>query len=327
MQELIASFTSHLSQALKIGSNCSFKLSKSPIKNIVICGMGGSGIGGTILKENVKDICSVPVIICKDYFIPSFIDKGTLFIASSYSGNTEETLHALDSAIEKKAQITCVTSGGGLLALAKQQSLNYIVIPSGKPPRAMFGFSFIQLFFILNQYGLINNSFIKEVKESIDNIKNNEQKIMDEAKVILKNLYGKIPVIYSSPLLAGVSVRFRQQLNENAKVLAWHHTIPEMNHNELVGWRNKNETLSVVFLNSSFDYKKNKKRMELNLKDISQYTSTIINVSAKGKTLLSETLYLIHLLDWVSLFLANKKNIDPVEVDVIVALKNNLEKN
>jgi len=327
MQELIASFSSHLKKALKIGANAPFVQSKNDIKNVVICGMGGSGIGGTIIKKIIAEKCCVPIIICKDYLIPNFINENTLFIASSYSGNTEETLHALEKALKKNAQFSCVTSGGKLLEFSKKNHLNHIAIPSGEPPRAMFGFSFTQLFFILNKHNLINDFFIEEINDGIDTIKKNNQQIINEAEVIVNNLYKKIPVIYSSPLLTGVSIRFRQQLNENSKVLAWHNTIPEMNHNEIVGWYKKNEDLAVLFLNSNFDYERTKKRMELNIKEISKYTSNIINIFSKGKSLLSETLYLIHLLDWVSFFLAKKNQVDPNEIDAIMSLKKQLEKN
>jgi glucose/mannose-6-phosphate isomerase len=121
-----------------------------------------------------------------------------------------------------------------------------------------------------------------------------------------------------------VAIRFRQQLNENSKVLCWHHVIPEMNHNELVGWTEQDETLAVVFLRSEMDYTRTKTRIEINKSIISKYTSNIFEIWAEGNEKLEQALYLIHFCDWISCFIAEKKKIDPVEVKVIDYLKSEL---
>lgn len=324
MKDLINSFEFQLKQALEIGEAADLKRNKEKIKTILICGMGGSGIGGTILSNIISSSSSVPLFVLKDYSIPNFVNKNTLFIACSYSGNTEETISSLNLAIEKKAQIACVTSGGKLLDLAKKKSFNYIKIPGGNPPRAMFGFSFIQLFYLLLYFEIIDASFKKEIKTSIDLIAKEKKQIVKKSQKIAALLDGKCPIIYSAPNMEGVAIRFRQQINENSKMLAWHHSVPEMNHNELVGWRKKDKNLSVIFLRNESDFYRIKERIELNKKEISKYCSRIIEIWSKGESLIEQSLYLIHLTDWVSLFLAEKSGIDPVEVNVISLLKNKL---
>ena len=159
MNDYISDFTKHLSEALEIGRSTPLTPCQKQIKNVLICGLGGSGIGGTILTDIVSKKVRVPICATKDYSIPNFVDEHTLVIASSYSGNTEETLFALKKCQDKGAEIACVSSGGKLAEIAKEKEYNFIQIPSGHPPRAMFGYSFTQLFFFFKHYGLIDVSF------------------------------------------------------------------------------------------------------------------------------------------------------------------------
>ncbi|MBL4623764.1 MAG: SIS domain-containing protein [Flavobacteriales bacterium] len=153
MKDLVSDFTKHLTKAIEIGGQVQFKNTKKKINTILISGLGGSGIGGTIVGQLVAQEIKIPVIVNKDYSIPEFVDEHTLFIASSYSGNTEETLYALEAAEKKGAEIACVTSGGKMETIAKGKGYNLIIIPGGFPPRAAFGLSCPQIFYVLNQYG------------------------------------------------------------------------------------------------------------------------------------------------------------------------------
>lgn len=326
MKELIANFTQHITEAIKIGGEAKLKPSEKKINNVLICGLGGSGIGGTIISQIVADDANVSITINKDYKIPAFVNQNTLVIASSYSGNTEETLEMLEQSEKQGAEINCITSGGKLLEIAKEKGYNHIVIPEGYPPRAAFGLGLPQIFFLLKYYQIISGDYFNQFAEAVELMDKEEESIINEAKQVAKKLANKIPVIYADAWTEGVAVRFRQQINENAKMLCWHHVIPEMNHNELVGWTQKNENLAVVIFRNEDDYYRTQKRMEINKGIISKYTSTIVEIHSKGKSRLERALYLIHLGDWVSYFLAEKKGIDAVEVDVITHLKSELEK-
>ena len=149
MKTLIENFPTQLTEAIRIGENAKLTASKRKISNVLICGLGGSGIGGTIVSELVAQETNVPITISKGYFIPKFVNEKTLVIISSYSGNTEETLSCLNQALKKKSKIVCITSGGKVAEIAKKKKLDLIVVPDGMPPRACLGYSLTQLLFIL----------------------------------------------------------------------------------------------------------------------------------------------------------------------------------
>lgn len=325
MKTLVEGFTKQLQEALKIAEQA--KLSKkNNIHNVVVTGLGGSGIGGTILSELIQGECPVPVIVNKDYFLPDFISGNSLVIISSYSGNTEETISAMQQAIAKKAQIVCVTSGGKILELANQNGYDAIVIPGGNPPRSCIGYSLVQLIKIVQFNGLVKTDLLKQVKGAVGLLDMESASIKSEALTVARTVFGKLPVLYSLGTCEGTVVRFRQQINENSKMLCWHHTLPEMNHNELVGWTEKNASLAVITFRTAFDYERTIKRYEICKSLFQKYSSSVTDITAKGNTKLEQFMYLIHIGDWISCYIADLKNIDPVEVDVITNLKNELAK-
>lgn len=326
MKTLVKKFTNQLQEALSIGEKFQIPNPKPQIQNVLVTGLGGSGIGGTIVAELVSAQATVPINVNKDYFLPDYVDENTLVIVSSYSGNTEETLNALEIALQKKAKIVCVTSGGKVLEIAKKNNFPHIVIPSGMPPRACFGYSFTQLFFILHTCNIISDDFKKQLNDAVSLLNKEEENIQTEAKRIAEKLFKKIPIVYAAAGFEGVAIRFRQQINENGKMLCWHHVIPEMNHNELVGWTEKNENLAVVILRNATDYSRTQTRIAINKEIISKYTSTLLEIYSKGNSTIERVLYLIHLCDWVSVFLAELKQIDATEVNVINYLKDSLAK-
>lgn len=323
MKNLVEGFPKQLAEALDI-ANASVLTKKNNVQNIVVTGLGGSGIGGTILSELIQNECPVPVIINKDYFLPEFISPASLVIISSYSGNTEETISAMQQAISKNAQIVCITSGGKVLELAREHGFDAIVIPGGNPPRSCIGYSLVQLLRIVQFNGFVKTDLLQQIKSSIELLLTDLDSIQAEATKVAHTLLRKIPVLYSLGTCEGTVVRFRQQINENSKMLCWHHTLPEMNHNELVGWTERNENLAVVTFRTSFDYERTIKRYEICKPIFEKYSASVTDIFAKGKTRLEQYIYLIHIGDWISCYLADLKNIDPVEVNVINHLKNEL---
>lgn len=325
MKTLVEGFPSQLQEALDIASKAKLT-KKNNIQNIIVTGLGGSGIGGTILSELIQNECQIPVLVNKDYFLPEFINTHSLVIISSYSGNTEETISAMNQAIEKKAQIVCITSGGKILEMAQQHNFDAILIPGGHPPRSCIGYSLVQLIKIIQFNEFVKTDLISQLQTSISLLTEEKEAIKNEAKHIAASLVSKIPVIYSLGTCEGVSVRFRQQINENSKMLCWHHVLPEMNHNELVGWTQKNENLGVITFRTSFDYERTIKRYEICKNIFSEYSASVTDIFAKGKTKLEQYIYLINIGDWISCYIADIKNIDPIEVNVITNLKNELAK-
>jgi glucose/mannose-6-phosphate isomerase len=325
MKKLIENFPDQLRESLDIANAAKLSVKKN-IQNIIVTGLGGSGIGGTIMAELVSDSCPVPVLVNKDYFLPAYVDENTLVIISSYSGNTEETLEAMQQALTKKAQIVCVTSGGKVEELAKQNNLDLIKIPGGNPPRSCIGYSLVQLIKIFVHNGFAPVSLLTDVKNSITLLEKENANITAEAKKVAGTLLNKIPVIYSLGTCEGVSVRFRQQINENSKMLCWHHVFPEMNHNELVGWTTRNEDIAVVTFRTSFDYKRTQKRFDVCKSVFEKYSASVTDIYAKGNSKTEQFFYLINIGDWISLYLAEMKGIDPVEVNIIDHLKKELSK-
>jgi glucose/mannose-6-phosphate isomerase len=325
MKALVQNFTNQLKEAKIIADKAIISPSKN-IQNIVITGLGGSGIGGTIISELVSDSCTVPIIINKDYFLPAFVNENTLLIVSSYSGNTEETLSAMQQAISKKAQIACITSGGKVLELAKQHQFDFIEIPGGNPPRSCIGYSLVQLIKVLVAKDFADKKLFTDLEKAIALLDKENAAIKIESQKVAEKLLNKITVIYSLGTCEGAVVRFRQQINENSKMLCWHHVFPEMNHNELVGWTEKNDDLVVVTFHTSFDYNRTKKRYEVCKPIFEKYSSGVIDITAKGESKLEQFLYLINIGDWISCDIADLRGIDPVEVNVINHLKGELAK-
>ena len=326
MNNYIENFTDHLKEALEIGKKSQLEGVKNPISNILICGLGGSGIGGTIVKDLLSKKISIPISSTKGYDVPGFVNEETLVIACSYSGNTEETLIALDKCLEKKAEVSIITSGGKLHKIAKEKNLNHILIPGGHPPRAMFGYGFTEIFFMLKNYGIIDGEFIKDFEKSISLLKKENTNIIKKAELLAKKLFKTTPIIYVAEGFEGVAIRLRQQINENSKMLCWHHVVPEMNHNELLGWRTNVDNLSVLYLRNENDFYRNNKRIEINKSVIKGYTDNVFETWSVGDSDLQNTLYHINLGDWISWFLSDLNKVDAIEIDVINFLKEELSK-
>jgi glucose/mannose-6-phosphate isomerase len=327
MKQLIAEFPDQLTEAIEIGKNSTVRSHHKEIQHVIMSGLGGSGIGGSIVQELIYSKFHLPFTVNKRYVLPEYTGENSLVIISSYSGNTEETVEALNIAIQRKAKIVAVTSGGKIAKICRENDIDLILIPSGKSsPRACLGYSLIQQFFILHKLNLISDYFIDELLQAKNLIVENQDLIKKESKQLADLIYNKIPVIYSPSHQEGVAVRWRQQINENSKMLCWHHAIPEMNHNELVGWREKSDNLAVLFIRNDNDYSRIQKRIEINKEIISEYCNDIFEIWSKGNSGIERSLYLINFGDWLSYYLSELKQVDPIEVKVIDYLKSELSK-
>lgn len=330
MKKLIEGFTLQLASALKIGQSVDLVRPGSDIRNILITGMGGSGIGANLVESLTFGRVPIPITVSKGYNIPQFVSPHTLFIACSYSGDTEETLAAIHKAMLKRAHIICITSGGKMLELAKEYNLFWIQIPGGsKSPRANLGYLMVSLLSALYHTNLIGAAFIKETENAIEYLDRGEKAIQSEAELIAKKLRGKLPIIYCDERLKAMATRFQNQLNENAKQLAHVNTFPEMNHNEIVGWRFPEAILQqaqVIYLYSDHDHERVEKRMEICREIFEKRSHPIIDIVAEGASLLEQYYYLIHLTDWISYYLAKENGVDPDPVEAIDFLKEELAK-
>lgn len=326
MKNLIASLNNQITEAIKIGENADFNAPNKQINNILLCGLGGSGIGGAIISQLLKKELNVPFVCVNDYDAPAFVSENTLLIASSYSGNTEETINAVKEGMQKGAEICVITSGGTLGEMAKANNWNHAVVPGGEQPRAMLAYSLIQQVYLLKKYGLTSDKHVNNLQNVVDLIDSNEQSIKTEAETLAKKLHGSIPVIYADSSFGGLATRVKQQINENAKELCWDHVLPEMTHNELVGWAGGNSNIAPVYLATDYDHERTTYRWGISKEIIAKYTDNINEIKAKGDSQIAQIFYLIHLTDWLSWFMSDLKKVDATEVDVIIHLKSEMGK-
>jgi glucose/mannose-6-phosphate isomerase len=327
----IEGFTRQLGDALKIGQSLDLMRPGSDIRNVVIAGMGGSGISANLVESLTWGRIPIPITVCKSYTIPQFVSPHTLFIASSYSGNTEETIAALNKALLKRAHCIVIASGGKILDIAREYNLFYIQLPLGwSSPRAMLGYNMISLLALLYHTNLIGAAFIKETENAMEYLDRSEKAIQTEAEIIARKLKGKLPVIYCDQRLQAMAIRFQQQLNENSKQLAHVNTFPEMNHNELTGWRfpeNLLPMLQVIYLYSDHDHERVEKRMDICRDIFEKKSNSIIDIVGEGASLLEQYYYLIHLTDWISFYLAKENGVEADPIETVDYLKAELEKN
>lgn len=330
MKNFIKKLPLQITEALDLSSVAHAQIQTAPrngFHNIWLLGMGGSAFGGEIVKNYIADKSRLPFLIHRSYQLPAAVTYNSLVIVSSYSGNTEETLTAAKTALERNAYIVCIASGGQLKEWAQNYRLPFIELPQGYPPRAACAFSIVQQLQILSDVGVLMD-VNGELKAVIDFLKDEQEECRNVAKKIAKMIKGTIPVIYAGDAMDAIAIRLRQQINENAKSLCWHHLTPEMNHNEMVGWEFPRKFLkrtSVLVLRSNFDHARVQLRHDICNEILSEKSPLVINIEAIGKTRLQQLFYMLHLSDWVSYYLAKAYKVNPLPVKVIDKLKSALE--
>lgn len=303
------------------------------ITNIVVSGLGGSAIGGDYARSYLQYDLKIPMIVNRGYCLPEFCNENTLVIISSYSGNTEETVSALNEALEKKCRIICITTGGKIGETADKQNLPCIKVPEGYQPRCAIGYSFFIVLKTLSALRFITDrtdeidAVVKLIKE-LSPVYSNPNSPNNTPMHIAKAVKGKLPVIYSSSdVLDTVNLRWRGQFSENSKILAYGNGYPEMNHNELVGWRlNKDiiKNIIVIYLRDEEDHKRVSLRMDITSKIIEEYANEVITLNGIGKSKLERIFELTYIGDWATFYLALLYGEDPNEIDVLHELKEEL---
>ncbi|MHB8984662.1 MAG: bifunctional phosphoglucose/phosphomannose isomerase [Eubacteriales bacterium] len=304
------------------------------ISNIVVSGLGGSAIGGDLLRVYAGERISVPVIVNRDYTLPKYVGPDTLVLAISYSGNTEETLSAYEEARSRGAGIVAITTGGKLAEMAQRDGVPVIGVPCGISPRAATGFLFIPTLTVLTRFGFLPD-LTEEMQEMIGHIRELGKKLdpsvpeeENQAKRIAHKLKGKIPVIWGScGNTEVVAQRWKGQINENAKAPAYWNVLPELNHNEIVGFQFPCEVLKkihIIFLRDKQDHPRVQKRIEITKGIIKDRVDGYTEVYATGKSDLARLYSLIYVGDYTSIYLAALYGIDPGPVKVIDFLKKEL---
>ncbi|MDR2204245.1 MAG: bifunctional phosphoglucose/phosphomannose isomerase [Nitrososphaerota archaeon] len=305
-------------------------------RNIIITGMGGSAIGGELLKDWAKNKVQVPIEVNREYHLPAYANEKTLVLVTSYTGDTEETLSALLCAIKSKCMIYCITSGGTLMKIAHQLNIPYLQVPSGMPPRAALPYMLIPLLFFFEKIGLVSEVF-KELNEALPIIEEIEKQnavdtpVKDSLiKTLAVNLEGFIPVIYGFGVYSGVARRFKQQINENAKVMSKWDNLPELDHNEIVGYEKvekHKERFATIFIRDKDEPIEIRSRIEITKSLMKKSEVGIYEVWGQGKSDLAKILSVIAVADFLSIYLAILRGVDSTPVQTIDKLKEALNKN
>lgn len=327
-------FADQIQEAIGIGEQINLQNDYSACENIIVAGMGGSAIGGDVVKTIVNQELKIPFYVNRNYTLPNWVNEKTLVICSSYSGNTEESLSAYEDALKKGAMICGISTGGQLSEKIKSKGFDLITIPGGLQPRAALAYSFVPMLYLLKKIGLISNSLINDLSNSIISLENKRDvsSVGDASNPIFKmakDIYGMIPIIYGITDTTGVvALRWKGQLCENSKMLAYHNEIPEMNHNEIVGWGNNPDLLSelsVIWLRDKNDNERVRARQDITKTLLNDINIMQHEVSAEGENNVERLLDLINYGDWLSYWCAILHNTDPSPVEKINKLKKALE--
>jgi glucose/mannose-6-phosphate isomerase len=287
---------------------------------IIVCGMGGSAVGGELLRDLMRDQLPIPIEVSKDYHLPKYADDKTLVFCVSYSGDTEETLSQFAEALKIKCNVICLASGGKLKEWCEKLSLPLILLPSGLQPRAALPYLFLPMLTYLQNVGLVNLK--EDLEESIQVLNGIDLKEIDNVASEIKDsfvaVYGQLP---------SVSRRFKNQFNENSKIPARFDVFPELDHNEIMGYQNLelNKSTSIIFLRDRDETEEMKARIEITRDLIRDSARNVFEIYSSGNSKLAKILSLVYIGDYMSYRLAVLNGIDPEKVENINKLKKGLK--
>ncbi|MBC8479229.1 MAG: bifunctional phosphoglucose/phosphomannose isomerase [FCB group bacterium] len=333
MYDAIAGFPGQIAHILEHLLPKALKYEHPEYQSVLIAGMGGSAIGADLVRAFTQGICEIPVFVNRNYSIPGWVNNHSLVIASSYSGNTEETLSCFYQARESGADCIIVTTGGKLLDLAKEHQLDALIMPAGLQPRAALGYSFTTLVLLFTKLGLLPLAVLDDLNRIHPILAEYSKSLQisaedNPARDFAEQIHNTIPAIYGSDDLTWVAaLRLRGQLAENAKMMALHHHIPEQNHNEIEGWTCNEDLLkkmSIIWLRDAEDSEQIQNRMDITSELLAPRAGCSLSVDQQGETPLERLLKMIHFSDWISYYAALLNGVDPTPVDRIGSLKEKL---
>ncbi len=295
---------------------------------LVVAGMGGSAIGGALARAALGDHASRPIFVTRAYGLPSWTTPDTMVLCASYSGNTEETLACYESAGALGARRTVVTTGGRLAEMARADGVPVIPLPGGFQPRAAVAYMTVAALEVAALCGAG-----PRLTSEIDVAASHTEQLVAEwgpdapedslAKELARGLLGTTPVIAGAGLTAPIAYRWKTQINENSKQPAFAHELPELDHNEIVGWEGANDVgrFSALFLDDSDAHPRVKARMEETERLIAPSAAASFRLETRGQTTIERVTSLVLLGDLVSIYLAALRGVDPGPVKVIDELK------
>lgn len=336
MTRAILDFAAQCREARRIGQTAQPPGEFGGAANMVILGMGGSAIGGDLFRALFENELRIPVVINRDYNIPRFVDSHTLVVASSYSGNTEETLSGYQQARERGAMVMAFCTGGKLKEQAHSDGYPVVTIPGGLSPRAALGYSFLPLMTVAENLGFISDKsqdfaeMVERAEQLRDRLGPDVPAEKSFAKQLAQACFGKLPIIYGAGgWRSVVAARWKGQFNENAKNIAYWNAFPELNHNETVGWEapaSVNRQTHVIILRDTEETVRFGRRVDVTREIMQPAVGGFTEVRAEGRSPLARLFSLVYTGDFVSLYLSILNGIDPTPVRVIDRLKGELSK-
>ena len=322
----------HYREAAKTAEKISLAYFKPA--NIIVAGMGGSAIGGELLKDWTRDKASIPIEVSREYSLPAYADEKSLVLIASYSGETEESLSTFLDAVKRKCVIYCISSGGSLLEFAEKIGVPYLRIPPGMPPRAALPYLFVPLLMSLEKLNLVS-SVSESLKEAVGVLgkvsgENSPEKPAKNnfSKTLASGISETVPVVYGFGIYRSVAQRFKQQFNENSKIPAKWEVFPELNHNEIMGWEESGELakhFSVIFIRDKTEPIEIRGRIETTKTLMLSTQSKMFEVWSQGKSTLAKMLSTILVGDFTSVYLAILRKVDPTPVKTITLLKDKMK--
>jgi glucose/mannose-6-phosphate isomerase len=322
----------HYDKAAKLADVVSISYRRPRV--IIVAGMGGSAIGGDLMKDWARDRLAVPIEVCREYSLPKYANKDTLVFVVSYSGETEESLNVFLDAIKRKCMIACISSGGKLSEFAEKLELPILRVPSGMPPRASLPYLFVPLIIFLKKLDLASN-VDSEISESIKILKqigdeNSPEKPLGSSfcKTLASSILGTVPIVYGFGAYRAVGQRLKTQFNENSKVPAKWEFFPELDHNEIVGWEEAGKLakcFSVILLRDESEAKVIGHRIEATKDLMREGSLKLFEVWSRGHSTLAKMASLISVGDFTSVYLAVLRGVDPTPVKTISLLKEKLK--
>ncbi|HLJ66352.1 MAG TPA: bifunctional phosphoglucose/phosphomannose isomerase [Chloroflexota bacterium] len=305
------------------------------VDRVIICGMGGSAIGGSLVETYGAHDIPVPVAVWRNYGLPAWVNESALVIAVSYSGNTEETISAMQEARRRGAPLATITTGGTAARLAGEWGIPSIQFSYPAQPRATLGYLFTPLLCLFERLGFLPSQE-EHVREAIDVARQcrstwdgSSPAAGNFAKQLAEALRGRCVVVYGADFLGAVARRWKTQLNENAKSWAFYEELPELDHNAIVGYeypQRMPEMIAVVVLNSSLLPERIRVRTEVTAQVLDRYSVPRHQVDARGAGRLAQMVSLIALGDYVSYYLALLNGVDPTAIEPIDFLKQALSR-
>ncbi len=323
--ELIRGFAGQIADGARLGEGLSVE--GPPPRALLVLGMGGSAAAGDLVQGLCHEAAPFPVQVVRGYTVPAWVGPGTLVVASSYSGQTEETLAAFEAARRRGARAVVLTSGGALAERAGREGLPWVRLPSGFPPRAALALLLMPLVVLLDRWGAVpagpaeREEAVRVLAALGGELAHDVPVAGNPAKALAATLAGRLPVVYGTDLTGPIACRWRTQLEENAKVLALSGVLPEMNHNAIEAWGGGADSArAVVILRDGGEHPRVARRVDLT-REILEAHAPVREAWARGEGRLARLLSLVLLGDWTSYYLAVLRGVDPWAVETLETFK------